>query len=494
MINFLELTRKFGSRKAIISRNREYSYDELHRRSDGFASVLLEGKTDLEEERVAFLADPSFEYTSIQWGIWKAGGIAVPLCVLHPLSSIKHVLSDTTCRHVIIERKFQEFLKPLIDELGIQTIVIDDVSAKHNTKLPDLAPDRRAMILYTSGTTNLPKGVVTTHENIEAQITSLVEAWGWNKDDHILNILPLHHVHGIINVMSCALWVGGCCEFLPKFDAAKVWAIFSIKKVNLFMAVPTIYYKLIQYWDDAELVQQNVMSESLRHFRLMVSGSAALPVSVLEKWKKISGLTLLERYGMTEIGMALSNPYEGERRAGHVGLPLPGVEIKLVDENGKAIHNGKSGEIYIKSPSVFLEYWNNKNATDDSFDPEGWFRTGDVAQINEGYYQILGRTSVDIIKSGGYKISALEIEEVIRKYHDVNDCGVVGIANDEWGEIVCAGIVASSNDLDLESLKKWLRNELPGYKLPRKLKLLKDLPRNTIGKVTKKELKKMFTN
>jgi len=185
------------------------------------------------------------------------------------------------------------------------------------------------MILYTSGTTSKPKGVVTTHANIEAQITGLVNAWEWEKDDYILNILPLHHVHGIINVMSCALWSGACCEFLPKFDAKTVWKIIESGRLTLFMAVPTIYYKLISYWEEASSEEQQKMSKAASKLRLMVSGSAALPVPVLEKWRSISSQTLLERYGMTEIGMGLSNSYRNERRPGHVGLPLPSVEMRL---------------------------------------------------------------------------------------------------------------------------------------------------------------------
>ena len=336
-------------------------------------------------------------------GFGAAGGIAVPLCVLHPLPSIQYVLEDTKTENVIAHKDYIEFLKPLEVAIGISVIPLESILQENISELPEVNSARRAMILYTSGTTSKPKGVVTTHNNIEAQITTLVNAWEWEKDDHILNILPLHHVHGIINVMSCALWSGACCEFLPKFEVEKVWKILASKRLTLFMAVPTIYYKLISYWDDLSKQEQNRLSEAAAKLRLMVSGSAALPVPVLEKWKEITSQTLLERYGMTEIGMGLSNSYRGERRPGHVGLPLPGVEMRLVDSQNNTVNANEPGEFQVKGPSVFKEYWQKPDATQKAFTPDGWFITGDIGMLNDGLYKILGRDSVDIIKSGGYE-------------------------------------------------------------------------------------------
>ncbi|MBT8322245.1 MAG: AMP-binding protein, partial [Eudoraea sp.] len=215
------------------------------------------------------------------------------------------------------------------------------------------------------------------------------------------------------------------------------------------------------------------------------------PVSVLEQWKVISDHVLLERYGMTEIGMGLSNPYQGERKAGHVGLPLPGVQLRLVDENEEEVAVGQQGEIQVKGPCVFREYWRKEKATQEAFTKDGWFRTGDMAVWNEDSYQILGRSSVDIIKSGGYKISALEIEEVLRKHPVVLDCAVVGIPNEEWGELVAAAVVCQGA-LTTEELQDYLKAFLPGYKIPRKINFVKELPRNVMGKVSKAEIKKSF--
>ena len=333
---------------------------------------------------------------------------------------------------------------------------------------------------------------MSTHAVIQSQIETLVEAWQWTEADHILNIRPLHHVHGLVNVLLCALWSGACCEF-ARFDAAKTLNRLCEGEINLFMAVPTIYYKLIDHWRTLTATEQQKVYQALSQFRLMVSGSAALPVSVMERWQEISGQRLLERYGMTEIGMAISNPYHGERRAGHIGHALPRVAVRLVDDEFNEVANGESGEILIKGPNVFQAYWNKPEATAAAFTADGWFKTGDVAVLHDDSYRIMGRRSVDIIKSGGYKISALEIEEVLRSHPHITDCAVVGLPDPEWDEIVAAGIVWNDHQqLGKEALTQWLKDRLPAYQVPRKFLSLDALPRNAMGKVTKPALKKLF--
>lgn len=492
MIELIKRAVNFSNRTAIISDQTTYSYDQLLTRSSDIAYSLLNGQKDLAEKRVVFLLPPSFEYVATQWAIWRAGGIAVPLCTLHPLPSLQYVIEDTDATILVVSEAYQDLLTPLAKERKMRLLLVADLVDNPMPDLPTVALGRSAMILYTSGTTNLPKGVVTTHQNIQFQIETLVNAWEWGKADHILNILPLHHVHGIINVLSCALWSGACCEFLPKFDAGKVWQKLSGGQLTLFMAVPTIYFKLIAFWDAASAIEQEHLSKGVKALRLMVSGSAALPVPVLEKWRAISTHTLLERYGMTEIGMALSNAYRTERRPGHVGLPLPGVQIRLVDANGKDVKaTGEPGEIQIKGPNVFKEYWRKPKATEAAY-MDGWFRSGDIAIFNKGMFKILGRDSVDIIKSGGYKISALEIEDVLRRHPAIKECAVVGIPDKEWGEVVAASLISDDKNLDFKAIQQWLKVLLPAYKIPRKFIIQEELPRNTLGKVTKKVLRTAF--
>jgi malonyl-CoA/methylmalonyl-CoA synthetase len=334
---------------------------------------------------------------------------------------------------------------------------------------------------------------VTTHANLRAQIVSLVDAWAWRPDDRIALVLPLHHVHGIVNVLCCALWSGALCEMAPRFDAEAVWDRLAGGELTLFMAVPTIYRRLIAAWDAAPPDRKRQLSRGAARLRLMVSGSAALPVDVLERWREITGHTLLERYGMTEIGMALSNPLAGERRPGFVGVPLPSVEVRLVDEAGRSVADGTPGELLVHGPAVFREYWGRPDETARAF-ADGWFRTGDVAVVERGAFRILGRSSVDIIKTGGYKVSALEIEEVLRTHPAIAECAVVGVADTEWGERVCAAVeLKGSEALTLGGLQAWAKERLAPYKIPRALVSVGALPRNAMGKVVKPAVAALFT-
>jgi malonyl-CoA/methylmalonyl-CoA synthetase len=262
--------------------------------------------------------------------------------------------------------------------------------------------------------------------------------------------------------------------------------------VTLFMAVPTVYAKLLEAWAAAPADVQTRWSDAARRLRLTVSGSAALPVSLLDRWKAATGHVLLERYGMTEIGMALSNPLVGERRPGCVGHPLPGVDVRLVDEAGVEVEAGMPGEIEVRGNAVFCEYWGRPRATEEAF-RGGWFRTGDVAVLDAGSYRILGRQSVDIIKTGGYKVSALEIEDVMRQHPDVRECAAVGVADDEWGERVALAIVATSDaGPTLEGLREWAAPRLARYKMPTRMCRVDALPQNAMGKVVKARVKELF--
>jgi len=485
-----------------------YTYSDLLDASARVAAGLLTGHGDLQEKRVAFVVTPGFPWVAVQWGIWQAGGVAVPLPLNSTRPELEYFIDDTGASTVVFDALAAPLLSPIAAARGIRALSYDELAARQASELPDVTPDivpnlarnlapeiaseRRAMILYTSGTTNRPKGVVTTHANITAQITSLVEAWEWSAGDRILLCLPLHHVHGIINVVCCALWSGATCEILPRFDANVVWDRIAGSNVTLFMAVPTVYAKLIAAWDAASPEFRARLSQACSRLRLMVSGSAALPVSTLERWKEISGHTLLERYGMTEIGMALSNPLRGERVPGSVGTPLPSVEVQVVGENGEPVAPGTPGEIEVRGPSVFGEYWGKPDATRDAF-RDGWFRTGDTAVVENGIYRILGRTNIDILKTGGHKVSALEIEEALREHPAIAECAVVGVSDPEWGQRVAAAVVVNEGDtLDLPSLRTWARELLAAHKLPSRLLVLDALPRNAMGKVMKPAVAALF--
>jgi malonyl-CoA/methylmalonyl-CoA synthetase len=464
------------------------SYAGLLERSHAIAGALLDGRSDLQEERIAFMLPQAEEYALVQWAIWRAGGIAVPLNAGATAPEIEHVLNTAGVQRVLVGTQPGEALGAACAASGSHCIELQQLQAQQAT-LPELEPARRAMLVFTSGTTSKPKAVVFTHAMIEAQIRTLVAAWGWRADDCIPLFLPLHHVHGIVNVLCCALWSGACVEPFASFNAEGVLARVRADAYSVFMAVPTVYSRIIQALEGMDEPTRAQSCAAFGRMRLMVSGSAALPAEVHAHWHKLTGQQLLERYGMTEIGMALSNPLEGERRPGSVGMPLPGVEVRLVSEQGATIEGeDEPGEIWVRGPTVFSEYWNNPDATAASFS-EGWFRTGDMAVRERGYYRIMGRQSVDIIKSGGYKISALEIENVLLAHPAIRECAVLGAPDAVWGEIIVAVVLLrEGSSLDLEQLRAWCADRLSGYKQPRRLVVQDALPRNAMGKVLKPEL------
>jgi len=488
----------YTARDAILDSSGMHTYERLLDASARVASALLNGLGDLDEQRVLFSVAPGFAWVAVEWGIWRAGGIAVPLPLGSALPELEYLIDDTQASALVADADGEQALAPLAAARGMRLLRCDEALSGKAEPLPRVECGRRAMILYTSGTTSRPKGVVTTHENIQAQVTALVRAWGWSSEDRILLCLPLHHVHGIVNVVSCALWSGALCETLPRFDAEAVWERIASGSLTLFMAVPTIYLKLISAWEAASEQLRAVLSQACAGLRLMVSGSAALPVSTLNRWREISGHTLLERYGMTEIGMALSNPLAGERVPGSVGTALPGVEVRLADEKGEAAAPDTPGEIEVRGPGVFKEYWGKPDATAQSF-RNGWFRTGDVAVLENGRYRILGRMSVDILKTGGHKVSALEVEEQLREHPDIAECAVVGVPDPEWGERVAAAVVlreaarGEGEALDLERLRSWAKARLASYKIPSRLLIVDALPRNAMGKVTKPAIVALFS-
>ena len=492
-IPIVQRAAQYKEQIAIIDDNGAHTYAELLSSAASGAACLLQGSNDLKESRVAFMVPAGFDYVVAQWSIWMAGGVAVPLCLKHPLPEIEYVLDDTQADVIIVHPQYADMLALAAKTRNMRFISLAQLKEEASAALPEIGTERRAMILYTSGTTSKPKGVVSTHANIEAQITCLIDAWEWTSEDEILHVLPLHHTHGIINVLLCALWAGARCRMLPGFDAARVWSAIQEHPLTLFMAVPTIYARLIKHWDFSPASERVQMFAACQKLRLMVSGSAALPVSVLEKWETVSGHRLLERYGMTEIGMALSNPLHGERRPGTVGQPLPGVELRLVDEENNVIEQeGKVGEVQVQGPNVFLEYWQKPEATETAFQ-DGWFLTGDIATRENGYIRLLGRNSVDIIKTGGYKVSALEIEEVLRTHPLIKDCAVIGVPDDEWGERVGAGLVVKNDEkLNVDTFRSWAKERLAPYKVPSLVLVLDDLPRNVMGKVTKPALREQF--
>jgi malonyl-CoA/methylmalonyl-CoA synthetase len=489
----IERAASHSSRSAIGDADGSQAYADLLTRSADIAVALLNNEADLNEAHIAYLLPAGSDYVAVQWGIWRAGAVAVPLSQSATESELEYTLTDSEAKCLVTTSQFVNRVQTVCSRLDLRMMITEGVEQAGVAELPKIDISRRAMILYTSGTTSKPKGVVTTHECIQAQIESLIEAWHWQAEDRIPLFLPLHHIHGIINIMSCALWSGAYIEAFSRFDMDTILQRVAEKAYSVFMAVPTIYVKMIQALESMTESERSPIIDGFAQMRLMISGSAALPASVHEQWTALTGQMLLERYGMTEIGMGLSNPYLGERRPGAVGLPLPGVKVRLQSEADQTvITENEAGEIQVRGANVFLEYWNRSDATKEAFH-NGWFRTGDMAILEDGYYCIMGRSSVDIIKSGGYKLSALEIEAALLDHPAICECAVVGLPDDTWGEAVSAAVVlADGETLDLEILRSWCRDRVSVYKIPQNLVTVDQLPRNAMGKVTKPAVVKLF--
>ena len=521
---------RFGDRVALTEGARRVSHRELSAAADGLATALLAhgGASDLDGERIALLIEPGIDWVAALWGVWRAGGIAVPLCVSHPAPELAYVLGDCRPRLLLSSAALAERGGEAASGPGVEAQEVGDLAAGAASPTSahprnDLA-ERGALVVYTSGTTGGPKGALLTHGSLAAQVDALLDAWGWRKDDAIVNVLPLHHVHGIVNVLCCALASGARCELMAGFDAAAIWDRFAARELTVFMAVPTVYARLLAAWEQTDDAVRERWSAGARTLRLMVSGSAALPVSVLERWEDATGHRLLERYGMTETGMILSNPLDGERVPGSVGRPLPGVEVRFAgggepfaestDSQATAVGGSRAdptadsqadlharrGEIEVRGPGLFREYWGREEATREAFTADGWFRTGDVGVLEHGRYRLLGRASVDILKTGGYKVSALEIEEVLRAHPAIAEVAVVGVADEEWGERVAAAVVLREREdesgrggaLELDELREWSKRRLAPYKAPTLLRVVDELPRNALGKITKPQVVELF--
>lgn len=463
--------------------------------SVNLTSDLLKQLYIPEQSRIGIYVTPSADFVTALLSTWHCGHIAVPLPLSAPGEELAFLVADAGISYCF---STDGEMPPVFQVVSQSLKWLQPVRSTIEVPIPDFPVSAAAaLMIYTSGTTSRPKGVVLSHVNLHAQISSLTAAWKWSREDVILNVLPLHHVHGLINVLCCALFNAALCDFMPKFDARAVWNWFGTpsvanRKPTLFMAVPTIYTRLIQEWEKATPEVQSKWSADAGSLRLMVSGSAALPESVLHRWEQLTGHRLLERYGMTEIGMALSNPLGGMRKPGSVGKPLPGVYVRVRADGIITDAAEVPGELEVKGANVFQNYWNNADITSASFTSDGWFKTGDVAMRDpDGDFRMLGRSSQDIIKTGGYKVSALETESALLEVPGVSECAVVGIADPEWGERVAAVLVLHV-PVSAQELKELLKAKLAPYKIPSAWRFVSELPRNAMGKVRKPELRSLF--
>jgi fatty acid CoA ligase FadD36 len=423
-------------------------------------------------DRVAVLATPTASTVLAITGCLIAGVPFVPVPSDVGAAERRHMLTDSGA---------QAWLGPAPEETeGLSHIPVR-VHARSWHRYPEPAPEAAAMIIYTSGTTGAPKGVVVSRRAIAADLDALAQAWQWTPDDVLVHGLPLFHVHGLVLGLLGSLRIGNRFVHTGKPTAAGYAQACSDAGGTLFFAVPTVW---------SRVVADEAAAQALRPARLLVSGSAALPVPVFDRLAGLTGHRPIERYGASESLITISTRADGERRPGWVGLPITGVQTRLLDDDGDPVpHDGETvGKLQVRGPTLFDGYLNRPEATADAFDADGWYRTGDVAAADgDGMHRIVGRESVDLIKSGGYRVGAGEIETSLLGHPGVQEAAVVGLPDEDLGQRIVAFVVGSS-DLKPDELINHVAQELSIHKRPREVRLVDALPRNAMGKVLKKQL------
>lgn len=456
----------------IDGRLRTLTFGALAERSDRLAAEL-NARGVVAGDRVILFLPNSLEFIDTFLATLKLGAIVVPVNVLYRERELTHILADAAPRAAVTTDELAPHLPSEITRWNVRELA---AAAARRTPLGLVRrdPSWPAAIVYTSGTTGRAKGAVLSHKNFAVNVDNLVKSWRVTDADRYLAALPLFHVHGLGNGVCSWLTSGTRMRLVERFDAAKAIEWFSEWQPTLFFGVPTMYFRMLEW-------PPNVCAAIGRHMRLFVSGSAPLPARVLEQFRTLFGHTILERYGMSETLMNIGNPYDAERRPGSVGIPFPGVQARIVDADGTLSPDGEIGQLQVRGPNVFSEYWRNPDATRAAF-VDGWFRTGDLAERSaDGYYTLRGRTG-DLIISGGFNIYPREIEEVLLECPGVKEAAVVGIADAARGEVPVAYIVGDES-ADERQLAATCERQLASFKRPRAFIRVDTLPRNALGKV-----------
>ncbi len=469
-----------------------WTYDRLRNRAETFAAALRSWGFRPGERAALFLGN-SPDFLTAYLGTHLASGVVVPVNTQYRRAELLHIFDDAGVRLCLTDEERRPELERAREELPKLETVIEvgegldaflDAAVAYEPEPPhggDLA-----VIAYTSGTTGRSKGAMLLHRNLAANAEAVCEAWRWTADDHLLLTLPLFHTHGLMVGAHGTFFAGGSVELWRKFDAARVYDALLKGSFTMFFGVPTMYTRLIQ--------EAKSRDEQPPPLRLYVSGSAALSPNAFEEFERLFGERILERYGMTETGMNLTNPYEGERRPGTVGKPFPGQEARVVDlDSRQPLPAGEVGEVEVRGPHVFVGYRNRPDATEEVFGEDGWFGTDDLGCLSEdGYFTITGRAK-ELIISGGYNVYPREVEEALEGCPGVAEVAVVGLPDEEFGEQVAAAVVRDDPGLTEEGVKDFLKDELASYKKPRQVSFVDELPRNALGKVLKHEVRERLT-
>ena len=482
---------RLGDKPAMILGDETVTYADLEERIQQTMG-LLQAYGIREGDRVAVQLPKCLPFVYLHLATMRLGAIMLPLNPAYPKTELRYFLEDSGASLFFADIMSKDNL-PDIHPHSVYLNVYNSEQflAFIKERTPSqptfqLTNDQTALMIYTSGTTGRPKGAMTTHGNLTANIEGLHSAWGWREEDVILHVLPIFHVHGLVVALHGALHAGATAVMLPRFEPQATLDTLAQYGCTVFMAVPTLHNRLVNYEGTAEADFSSI--------RLVTSGSDRLPEDLFTQCQEIYGHTILERYGMTETGMNLSNPYEGERRIGSVGLPLPGVEARIVNpETDAPLPDNEVGEVQIRGPHVFKGYWQMAEKTADSFTPDGWLRTGDMGlREPDGYFTLKGR-SKDLIITGGLNVYPPEVELVLGELSAVAASAVIGCPSDEWGETVVAVLVLKAGmHISEADVIAHCKRKLAGYKVPRNVILAEALPRNALGKVQKANLRATF--
>ncbi len=472
------------------------TYADLVARAGRMANALV-GFGVKPGDRVAAQVEKSVEAIVLYLGVVRAGGVFLPLNTGYTPAEIGYFVEDAAPAVFVCDPAKQAALQTAADKAGARLVTLDAGGRGTLTEAADAAPeafetverasDDLAALLYTSGTTGRSKGAMLTHGNLVSNALALRDAWAYTAQDVLIHALPIFHTHGLFVATNVTLFSGAAMVFLPKFDVERILELMRTR-ATVLMGVPTFYVRLLE--------DERVTFEAAARMRLFVSGSAPLLAETHREWRARTGHAILERYGMTETNMNASNPYDGDRVAGTVGLPLPGVEIVVTDpETGAALAQGEIGMIEVRGPNVFKGYWRMPEKTAAELRDTGFFITGDLGKIDErGYVHIVGRGK-DLIITGGYNVYPKEIETELDAIPGVLESAVVGVPHRDFGEGVTAVIVPTGKvELEEEALLKSLEDRLAKFKLPKRVVFVDELPRNTMGKVQKNLLRDRFAD
>ncbi|WP_353186753.1 malonyl-CoA synthase [Bosea sp. (in: a-proteobacteria)] len=480
------------ARFALLDDGRQYSYRDVLDASARFANALV-GLGVKPGDRVAVQVEKSIEALMLYLGTVRAGAIFLPLNSAYTPAEIAYFLGDAEPAVFVCDPAKADALRPFAEKAGarLETLGVGhgslrDKAEAASASFADVArgPDDLAAILYTSGTTGRSKGAMLSHDNLSSNSLTLVDYWRFTRDDVLLHALPIFHTHGLFVATNVVLFSGASMILLPKFDPEQIFRY--LPEATSMMGVPTFYVRLLQ--------DQRLTPASTKHTRLFVSGSAPLLAETHREWRERTGHAILERYGMTETNMNTSNPYDGDRIAGTVGFPLPGVSARVVDpETGKPLAAEEIGMIEVKGPNVFKGYWRNPEKTAAEFRPDGFFITGDLGKIDRaGYVHIVGRGK-DLIITGGYNVYPKEVETEIDEMPGVIESAVIGVPHPDFGEGVTAVVVCRPGaEITAKGIATALEQRLAKFKQPKQVFIVPELPRNTMGKVQKNLLREQY--